>query len=154
MTAITPDMVSEIAQEIWGVLLAVDEPSPLLPANLSGEDVMAMVHISGEWDGTVCISCSRAAACTAASVMLGIAEQDVTREDVADAMGEIVNVVGGNLKSLLPGPSALSLPFICDDGTLEVPGHLELCQQVRFSWMEEPVVISVWATPDDGKSAA
>ena len=31
-------------------------------------------------------------------------------EDVVDAFGEIANVVGGNVKAVLPGPSVLGLP--------------------------------------------
>ena len=32
--------------------------------------------------------------------------------EVADAVGELVNMVGGNIKSLMPGPSALTLPVV------------------------------------------
>ena len=33
-------------------------------------------------------------------------------EDVADALGELANVVGGNVKAVLPGPSVLGLPEV------------------------------------------
>ena len=33
-------------------------------------------------------------------------------EDIEDALGELANVVGGNVKAVLPGPSALGLPEV------------------------------------------
>ena len=33
-------------------------------------------------------------------------------EDVDDALGELANVVGGNVKAVLPGPSVLGLPEV------------------------------------------
>ena len=33
-------------------------------------------------------------------------------EDIDDALGELANVVGGNVKAVLPGPSALGLPEV------------------------------------------
>lgn len=37
---------------------------------------------------------------------------ELSDSDVADALGEFVNIVGGNIKSALPGPIALSLPLV------------------------------------------
>ena len=34
-----------------------------------------------------------------------------------DAVGEMANVVGGNVKSLLPGPSTLALPIVVTSET-------------------------------------
>jgi hypothetical protein len=33
-------------------------------------------------------------------------------DDVRDAVGELVNVIGGNLKALLPGDTAISTPLV------------------------------------------
>ena len=33
-------------------------------------------------------------------------------EDVEDGLGELANVVGGNVKAVLPGPSVLGLPEV------------------------------------------
>jgi chemotaxis protein CheX len=62
-------------------------------------------------------------------------------------VGELINVVAGNIKSLVPGPSVLSLPSVSIGGLHALPGHLELAEEVRFSWMAEPVVVTVWTDP-------
>ena len=41
-----------------------------------------------------------------------LAATEVTVADQQDVASELVNMIGGNLKSLLPGPSFLSLPTI------------------------------------------
>ncbi|MGC8628212.1 MAG: chemotaxis protein CheX [Acidimicrobiales bacterium] len=145
MSQLTTDNVVQLTYEVWEALLAVDGRPQLEPGDLPSQDVVALASISGAWNGTVCLSCSRAAAVQASAAMFGIDEADVTDVELADAVGELVNVVGGNIKSLVPGPSSLSLPSVKSGEALELPANLQLQQEVRFSWMTEPVVVSIWS---------
>ena len=61
-------------------------------------------------------------------------------EDVADAFGEIANVVGGNVKAALPGPSALGLPEVGDAPQVRNPADVV---RVDAVWRGQPVAISV-----------
>ena len=149
MTLLTSEAVTQLTQEIWAALFDPDGSAELLPGELPGYDVVARTEISGAWNGTVCLSCSRRAARHATSAMFDLPDDELTQADINDAVGELVNVVGGNIKSLLPGPSVLSLPIVSEDGLPVLPGHLELAQEVCFSWMAEPVVVTVWADATD-----
>ena len=61
-------------------------------------------------------------------------------EDVDDALGELANVVGGNVKAVLPGPSVLGLPEV---GAAPEPGHpADICR-VDLLWRGQPLTISV-----------
>jgi chemotaxis protein CheX len=106
----------------------------------------ATIEITGAWNGTACLSCSEAAGRHAASVMFAMQDDEVSDEEISDAIGELINVVGGNIKSLLPGPTEMSLPAVHRNGHLEVTGHLELAHEVKFSWTEEPVTVTVWTS--------
>ena len=106
-----------------------------------------MATISGEWNGTVCVSCSQLAARHATSAMFGMEDDELTADEINDAVGELVNVVGGNIKSLVPGPSVLGLPTVIEGLPVALPTNLELAHEVRFSWMAEPVVVTVWTEP-------
>lgn len=149
---LTVEAMTELARDTWTSLLA-DEDG-LLPRLAGGEAaslsaagsaaIAATVDISGEWNGTACLSCSMAAARRAASVMFGMDEDELSQEEVNDAVGELINVVGGNIKGLLPNPSTLSLPVVHDGTDLELPAHLELALEVRFTWIDEPVMFTVW----------
>ena len=54
-----------------------------------------------------------AAACEIAGAMLGMAPEDVNG-DMPDAMGEVTNMIAGNLKSVLPPGVALSIPSVIE----------------------------------------
>jgi chemotaxis protein CheX len=146
MTLLSTETIADLTQEVWNALLAEDR-GPLVPDEVTGEDVVAMATISGGWNGTICVSCSRLAARHATSAMFGMEDDELSADDINDAVGELVNVVGGNIKSLVPGPSVLGLPTVVEGTPVQLPTHLELTHEVRFSWMAEPVVVSVWTDP-------
>jgi chemotaxis protein CheX len=150
MTVLSTEEVVQLTQEIWSALLAPQGTPQLELDDLPGYEVLATTDITGEWNGTVCVACSRAAARRVTSVMFEIPDEDLGETDVRDAVGELVNVVGGNIKGLLPGPTVLSLPKVVEGGELSLPPHLELAQEVRFSWMAEPVLVSVWTDTSAG----
>ena len=53
-------------------------------------------------------------------------------EELLDALGELVNIIGGNLKAYLPQPCHLSLPAAVGgwDYMLRFPGSHEVSQVV------------------------
>ncbi len=74
--------------------------------------VTGCVQISGEWTGAVLVQTTGKFASFAASQMFAIDEAAVQKNDCQDTMAEIANMIGGNIKSLVPGPSSLSLPTV------------------------------------------
>jgi chemotaxis protein CheX len=48
----------------------------------------------------------------AATIMLQQEAGAIAPADVQDAAAELANIVGGSIKSILPGPSTLSLPTV------------------------------------------
>jgi chemotaxis protein CheX len=116
-------------------------------------DVCAAVSITGAWSGHVVVACSDQASRHAAAALLGIDAHDVTLDDVADAMGEVANVIGGNVKSLLPDSCALSLPHVvpCGNGKPVWPAVTEICR-LEATWLDEPVTVSVLESRADRKA--
>lgn len=78
----------------------------------SRDQVTGCVQISGEWTGAVLLKTSLEFATLAAANLLAMPREEVTNEDRQDAMAELANMIGGNIKSILPGPSYLSLPSV------------------------------------------
>jgi len=76
--------------------------------------VTAAIHISGAFRGAVRLECDRRLVRRAAAVMFSQPESELTREDEVDVIGELTNVVAGNIKALLPGDNSISLPTIVD----------------------------------------
>lgn len=81
--------------------------------------VRAAADIRGAWEGTATVEMGLQLALDVAAALyaqpvaalsgeVGRAEQSL----IFDAVGEVVNIVAGNLKALLPQPSTLSLPRV------------------------------------------
>jgi hypothetical protein len=70
------------------------------------------VRITGAWEGMVQLVCADVLARPAAAVLFGLEVQTATPDLVHDALGELTNITGGNLKALLPEPCYLSLPAV------------------------------------------
>jgi chemotaxis protein CheX len=140
----TDDDIRVIAEQVWSSYLDVDGVSPLvpLPAEKPLYDVSASVSLTGAWRGHVVLRCSSVAARNAAAALLGVDYEDATVDDVTDALGELANILGGNVKSLLPEPCALSLPHVVISGETGWPHVAEICQ-LSGTWMDETVIISV-----------
>ncbi len=83
-------------------------------ASAPASGVVSVVGIAGPWAGTGSLACTGAFACTMASSFL-MAEFESMNDDVLDAVGEISNMVIGNVKTILEekvGPLGLSTPTV------------------------------------------
>jgi chemotaxis protein CheX len=146
----TDDDLFAIAEQVWASYLDVEGTSPLLrvPPATPSRDVSASVSVTGAWRGHVVVSCSMTAARNVAAALLGIDLDDATPEDVTDALGELANIIGGNVKSLMPEPSALSLPVVLIDGNTGWPSVVEVCH-LNGEWLGEPIAVQVLESSND-----
>lgn len=106
--------LAQINDEIWGAVLGmVLEPAGPEDAQPEGEElVTGQVQITGEWSGAVFIELSASLARKATAAMFFTEPDEVSEEDLLDAVGELANMTGGNVKAQLEGPHALSLPSV------------------------------------------
>ena len=145
---VTAEHITEIAQEVWESFLGMSLlPHPLgadAPA-LTGRTVTGCVHVSGEWTGSVFLQCDVELAAAAAEAMFAAEPGSLTADEIGDALGELTNMVGGNVKSLLPAPSRLSVPSVAEGEsyTVRVPGAT-LLDRVALVCASGPVHVSIW----------
>jgi chemotaxis protein CheX len=139
----------EITQQVWESFL---NPSadPLVgqlhpPSSTTrADEVSAAVAVTGAWRGHVVVSCSMAAAREIGSLLLEIPQPEVSESDVADALGELANIIGGNVKGLLPGPCALSLPYLVVAASEHVRWPSATVEsRLLVDWHDEPIVVTV-----------
>jgi chemotaxis protein CheX len=118
-----PDL-AEIVQGTVEVMLGLD-PGDLLPGpEASICELGASVQFTGDWEGAVLVSCDSAWARDAAAAMFASHPDELSTNDIADALGELANMIGGNVKPLLPASASLSLPTVVQgaDMRLGIPG--------------------------------
>ena len=70
-------------------------------------------------------------------------DEFVGPEDLIDAFGEIANVVGGNVKSLLAAHAVLSLPTV--SGSAPAMAEHQFLQQIPLDWRGRTLVVSLWS---------
>ncbi len=136
---IDEETVQNIAQEAWSALIGYDEFLVPLPGGLPDDAVSSWVEVVGPWTGAVVLTCSRATAEQLSRCLLAEhAPPVLDAEDVQDGMGELANVVGGNVKAVLPGPSVLGLPEV---GTAPEAGTDTV--RVDLLWRGQSLTITV-----------
>ena len=138
---IDEETVQSIAQEAWSALVGDDEFLVPLPGGLPDDAISSWVEIVGPWNGTVVLTCGRGTAEELSrSLLKEHAPPVLDDEDVQDALGELANVVGGNVKAVLPGPSVLGLPEV---GSAPAAGAPADTCRVDLLWRGRSLTISV-----------
>jgi chemotaxis protein CheX len=145
---VTAEEVVDITREVWSSFLGLDlEPLFVDDADLpvTGPSMSGVVGISGAWNGSVAVECGVEHARAAAEAMFQAEPGSLSSEEVADAWGELTNMVGGNIKSLFPAPSALSVPTVSEGLAYQVfvPGASVL-QRVQLTGPDALVRVTVW----------
>ncbi len=107
----------QAAEETFSMMLGlavVSRKEPIPAVDSPSERVVALIGIAGLYHGTGLIACSSALACRFASQML-MTEYSAVDGEVLDAIGEIANMIFGNVKTLLEeevGLLGLSIPTV------------------------------------------
>lgn len=137
--------LAELSEAVWSQTLGLSlEPVGAPPTN-TGRTLEGHVHISGKWQGTIVVQCSLAAARDAAQIMFSSQEPAESSQDVQDAVGELVNMIGGNIKSLMSEDGCyLSLPIVIEGGdyTVRMAGARVISRRAFVSG-QEPVVVTL-----------
>jgi len=107
-------MTAQIVQDVFETMLRYEIRE--FPANYEARStiVTSAVFFAGAWKGAVIVECSDAQARFFTGRLMGIPQPAHMNDNVRDAMGELVNMIGGNLKSVLPIGVSLSMPSVLE----------------------------------------
>jgi chemotaxis protein CheX len=147
LTAFDAAQISAIAEDVFAALID-GEPGHLYPSEPASADdladpMYAWVDMHADVSGRVLLTVDLATAHDLARALLRMdAGEPVEDEDLVDAFGEVANVVGGNLKALLPVQGTLTLPRVARTA----PSHPDatVVDRVPLAWRGQPFDISVW----------
>jgi chemotaxis protein CheX len=135
-----------LAETVWSSILGLELTAGLSVDGKVGDTTMtACVQITGDWEGAVTVACSSRLATRFASAMFALDADDLDDEEIRDALGEIANMTGGNVKGLAPGTNTLALPSVTagDQGSMSIVGT-RILNSVVGMCEGEPVLIRVY----------
>jgi len=85
------------------------------PSPIGEGEVTAFLGLAGDQQGFVAIHCAREQAQAFTACMLGTSSDEIEDEEsILDAMGEVINMIGGNVKTefVAQGTLQISLPTV------------------------------------------
>lgn len=144
MSDISNEIIQQIAKQVWSTMLGLDitnaneiiAKSPL---------ITGQINISGNWNGSIQLQTTLAYARLMASAVFKTEPDQLDLSEVIDSLGEMLNIVAGQIKSLLPGSSLLSLPVVTEgtDYRVTTLGSHKMID-VSFTSLDEPIKISMY----------
>lgn len=111
----TESDVCNTAIHIWRTALGLElTPSEEAFRLDSVERMIGSIHFEGGFEGQVALECSKELAVKMAALMFAVDEDQLSDEDVIDAVHELTNITGGRLKALTPRSTKMSIPVLID----------------------------------------
>jgi hypothetical protein len=123
---------ARIAGEVFGVMAdIVVEPSDK-PWPPSGELVTAAIYFTDPWKGAMVLECVLPLAFEFTARLMSVPLPTTVDADVCDSLGELVNMIAGNFKALMPPQTGISIPSVVKgrDYILQLRGSKTLSQIV------------------------
>ncbi len=96
-----PGELAQVVESVFRTMLTLEVTQSQAPWFPSEERLTAAVHLAGDWSGVVLLECDRWQACQFAGRFLSGDPPEKVDNVERDLLGELVNMIGGNLKCAL-----------------------------------------------------
>jgi chemotaxis protein CheX len=116
--------LAQIVKSVFETMMSLEVTESETPWFPSGDRLTSALHLAGDWNGAVLLECGRRQACRFAGRFLSMDPPGTVDDVVRDVLGELANMIGGNLKCILSRGIHLSMPSVVDgsDYSLRVCG--------------------------------
>ena len=152
LTNVNAEMVAQTVEAVFLNMMNLEVSPSDAPWAPSHDQLTSAVHLSGVWNGALLFECDRRQACQFAGRFLSMDPPEAVTDDVRDVLGELANMIGGNIKSAVAAGLSLSMPSVTDgsDYGLRVCG-CEVQDRVAFECADGPFWVTLLAAAP-GKS--
>jgi len=120
LTEVSVNTLADIVKSVFITMMDLEASLSETPWIHSGDRLTAFVQLTGEWKGAVLLECSRHQACQFAGRILSMDPPETVDDDVRDVLGELANMIGGNMKSGMGTGVKLSMPTVMDGSDYDV----------------------------------
>ena len=119
-TEVSLDMLAGIVKSVFTTMMGLEVSESDAPFTSQGDRLTSFVHLTGAWNGAVLFQCNRHQACQFAGFILAMDPPEAVDDDVRDVIGELANMIGGNLKSGMAAGVRLSMPTVMEGNDYDV----------------------------------
>jgi hypothetical protein len=105
------DGIAQVAMSVYETMLDVHLHEPHGLPDAFDSSFTGAVYYAGSWKGALLIECTSQQAMDWSARFMSLTPP-VTLDDARDGLGELTNVLAGNLKPLLPPGVGLSIPCV------------------------------------------
>jgi len=142
-----PGELAQIVESVFETMLSLGVSEGGTPWFPSSDRLTAAVQLAGHWNGAVLVECYPDQACRFAGRFLSTDPPGTVDDVVRDVLGELANMIGGNMKCVLTRGIRLSMPSVVDgsDYTLRICGA-EVQYRLAFRSSEGDFWITVATT--------
>jgi chemotaxis protein CheX len=140
-------MLAQIVESVFMTMMSLDVSPSDASWNPAGDRLTSFVHLTGDWNGAVLLDCNPRQACQFAGRILSMDPPDMVDDDVRDVLGELANMIGGNMKCCMPTGVRLSMPTVMEgrDYDLRICGS-QILERVAFQCAEGHFWVTVLVT--------
>ena len=144
---ILPSELAQIVESVFATMLNLEAGVDGTPWFSGVDRLTAALHMAGDWNGAILLECDRRQACQFAGRFLSMDAPDSVDDVVRDVLGELVNMIGGNMKCVLTRGIRLSMPSVVDgsDYSLRICGAA-VRERLAFRCAEGAFWVTVLAT--------
>ena len=116
--------LAQIVEYVFRTMVSLEVSETDQPWIPDGDRLTASIHLAGDWKGALALECGRKQACAFAARFLSMNPPEMVDDLVRDVLGELANMIGGNLKCVLAGGLKISIPSVVDGADL----NLRVCR--------------------------
>jgi len=127
------EILAQIVESVFTNMLGIDVSRCESAWVEEPDRLTSAVDMSGDWNGTLVFQCTPWQACRFAGRLLSEPPPLAVDDGVRDVVGELANMIGGNMKACVTIGLTLSLPFVTD-GSNPDPGTRDATLQERLAF--------------------
>jgi chemotaxis protein CheX len=146
-TEVSVELLSQIVESVFMTMMSLEVTPSDASWKPTGDRLTSFVHLTGDWNGAVLLDCKPHQACQFAGRILAMDPPDVVDDDVRDVLGELANMIGGNMKCGMPTGVRLSMPTVMEghDYDMRICGS-QVLERVAFECADGHFWVTVLVT--------
>jgi chemotaxis protein CheX len=145
-TEFSAEILTEVVGSVFETMMNLEVASSATPWTPSRDCLTSAIQMAGAWNGAFLLECGRGEACRFASRFLSIDPPKSVNDEVISVLGELANMIGGNMKCVIAEGTVLSMPLVTDGNGVSFDG-VEVRDRLAFHCEEGNFWVTVLAQP-------